>query len=263
MHRERDQDKDQNKEAQPSTFTETAFKKRFGLALLASLGLHAALLAFAPGIPAVATPAGLPVIKTLTVGLASRDERPDQTTAAVQNTRSTQQPQATRQPLTKQQEQAAERVSPPEIPDIQKEADRPQAPAGQEAQQTQHAPQVPLESQATQVPQASHTTQNPPALHPDVQRIGEEYKKALMDLLAYPEAARRRGVQGTVGLRIAMDAAGHVEEVVVSQTSGSSILDKAAVAAALAAPGPLAGPGRRLELTLRISFQAGRVLAGP
>lgn len=98
---------------------------------------------------------------------------------------------------------------------------------------------------------------------PDAVQISRDFKLAFMGLLAYPEAARRRGVQGTVGLRIVMDGEGRIVEALVNQTSGSSILDRAAVAAALATPGPLAGPGRRLELALRVSFEAGQVLARP
>jgi TonB family protein len=97
----------------------------------------------------------------------------------------------------------------------------------------------------------------------DAARIGEEFKLAFMQLLAYPEAARRRGVQGTVGLRLVMESDGRIAEALVSQTSGSSILDRAAVNAALATPGPREGPGRRLELSLRVSFEAGRVTARP
>jgi len=46
----------------------------------------------------------------------------------------------------------------------------------------------------------------------------------------YPDLARRLGEQGTVRLRIALDAAGRVSVVTVQRSSGSERLDAAAVA---------------------------------
>lgn len=44
----------------------------------------------------------------------------------------------------------------------------------------------------------------------------------------YPEQARRRGDEGTVGVRFTVDAAGRVLEVAVTRSSGSTLLDDAA-----------------------------------
>ncbi len=44
----------------------------------------------------------------------------------------------------------------------------------------------------------------------------------------YPERARLRGDEGTVGIRFTVDAAGRVLEVAVVHSSGSTLLDDAA-----------------------------------
>ena len=51
---------------------------------------------------------------------------------------------------------------------------------------------------------------------------------------AYPERARRAGVEGVVGVRIALAADGSVRQVELTQGSGSRLLDEAALAAARA-----------------------------
>lgn len=51
---------------------------------------------------------------------------------------------------------------------------------------------------------------------------------------AYPERARRAGVEGTVGVRIALAPDGSVRQVELTQSSGSRLLDEAALAAARA-----------------------------
>lgn len=47
-------------------------------------------------------------------------------------------------------------------------------------------------------------------------------------LPSYPLAARRRGVEGTVSLRVSVDVAGHPRSVVVVASSGSDMLDETA-----------------------------------
>lgn len=51
---------------------------------------------------------------------------------------------------------------------------------------------------------------------------------------AYPERARRAGVVGVVGVRIALEADGTVRAVELTASSGSRLLDEAALAAARA-----------------------------
>jgi periplasmic protein TonB len=47
---------------------------------------------------------------------------------------------------------------------------------------------------------------------------------------SYPEEARKRGTEGTVGVRFTVDRAGSVTDVIVVRGSGSAILDAATVA---------------------------------
>ena len=51
---------------------------------------------------------------------------------------------------------------------------------------------------------------------------------------AYPERARRSGAEGVVGVRIALAPDGSVRQVELTQSSGSRLLDEAALAAARA-----------------------------
>lgn len=51
---------------------------------------------------------------------------------------------------------------------------------------------------------------------------------------AYPERARRAGAEGVVGVRIGLAADGSVRQVELTRTSGSRLLDEAALAAARA-----------------------------
>jgi protein TonB len=53
--------------------------------------------------------------------------------------------------------------------------------------------------------------------------------------IGYPELARKRGVQGTAVLEVAVDEAGAVTKVLVVQSSGSALLDEAARSAFAAA----------------------------
>jgi periplasmic protein TonB len=72
----------------------------------------------------------------------------------------------------------------------------------------------------------------PPAAAPVVTAPSAAWRTALTAWLArhrtYPEAARRRGIEGTVTLRFNVDPGGRVGEVDVALSSGSAILDAAA-----------------------------------
>jgi protein TonB len=73
--------------------------------------------------------------------------------------------------------------------------------------------------------------------------IGAEYaaylarvRQHIQDSLRYPPAARRRGIAGTVQLEISIAADGAISAVSVTTSSSHEVLDRAAVAAAEAAP---------------------------
>jgi protein TonB len=248
---------------------EAAFRLRFGLALLASIALHILLVLLAPGIPYNTAVPARPDKDMLTVSLTSQLQQPVQPVDTFEFPKVL---ETTKKPESELNTPAAPilPVTPvtPATPAVLAEpAETIAESTAEDAETVQPRDTSPRTSSIQEPVRASGTpvpaTDPGVAGVPDAAKIGEEFKVAFMKLLAYPESARRRGVQGTVGLRIVMDADGRILEAKVSQTSGSSILDKSAVAAALATPGPLAGPGRRLELALRVSFEAGQVLSRP
>ena len=57
-------------------------------------------------------------------------------------------------------------------------------------------------------------------------------RRRLQEALAYPAAARRRGLSGTVHLEIALEATGHVSDVLLVRSSSHAVLDTAALDAA-------------------------------
>ncbi len=77
---------------------------------------------------------------------------------------------------------------------------------------------------------------------------------------SYPEQARRAGIEGTVVLRIAILENGHAGDISVSESSGSSLLDKAAVEAVQLwrfVPAKVRGTGKSIacQTTMPVVFR--------
>jgi protein TonB len=75
--------------------------------------------------------------------------------------------------------------------------------------------------------------------------------------VVYPEAARLRGTEGVVGLRILLDGSGTLADLKIERSSGSSLLDRTAretVAACLPVPNPSGAP-LAFDLAVRFSLQ--------
>ncbi len=113
------------------------------------------------------------------------------------------------------------------------------------------APQPPTAASvgtATQVPIAAAAA--PP---------GPGWRQALAAWLlahkTYPDPARQRGIEGTVGLRFTLDRAGHVIDLAVNRSSGSELLDSAAEAmlrnATLPPPDP---PQDRITISVQLHY---------
>ena len=89
------------------------------------------------------------------------------------------------------------------------------------------------------------------------------WERALAAWLAahrvYPEAARRRGIEGHVTLRFSVNQSGHVAAVTVLRGSGSPILDSAAEAMVRGAAVP--APPRFVRGQVTVSVQVDYVLA--
>jgi protein TonB len=65
----------------------------------------------------------------------------------------------------------------------------------------------------------------------DYQRILGELNRLLHEHLRYPETARRKGIEGALAIRFTLNTNGTATDVVVSESSGSHLLDRAAVRA--------------------------------
>jgi len=71
--------------------------------------------------------------------------------------------------------------------------------------------------------------------------LAAEIRKRIERARFYPDQARREGIEGTVELEFALSADGQVQEIWVLRSSGSSILDEAAIQVVKrAAPYPIA-----------------------
>ncbi len=83
----------------------------------------------------------------------------------------------------------------------------------------------------------------------------DEAQRRMSAGLAYPEAARRRGVSGSVMLRLPVDQDGKLVRARVERGSGSAVLDRAALALARNAF-PVPNPARiRAELFLTVNYR--------
>jgi len=65
----------------------------------------------------------------------------------------------------------------------------------------------------------------------DYQRILGELSRLLHEHLYYPEIARRKGIEGALAITFTLNTNGDATDVIVSESSGSRILDRAAVRA--------------------------------
>jgi len=78
-------------------------------------------------------------------------------------------------------------------------------------------------------------------------------RRRIEQAMAYPEPARRHGIQGTVDLRFRIAADGAVEAVEILRSSGSRILDEASEQTIRrAAPYPPVSGWIRLPLSYRL-----------
>ncbi|MBL8968910.1 MAG: TonB family protein [Spirochaetaceae bacterium] len=86
-------------------------------------------------------------------------------------------------------------------------------------------------------------------------RLLADVEARLLERLVFPEAARRRGVEGTSRLLLRVDAAGNLVSVKLVGASGSALLDGAALDLARASF-PIANPARReTELEIGVRYR--------
>ncbi len=63
----------------------------------------------------------------------------------------------------------------------------------------------------------------------DYQRVLSDLRRLIQKSLRYPEVARRKGIEGAVAVQFTMSTEGYAEDMAVSESSGSRILDRAAL----------------------------------
>ena len=117
----------------------------------------------------------------------------------------------------------------------------------------QSAPSAPSAPEAPAATAAPATAAAPASLSPG-------WRQALAGWLArhksYPEEARRRGVQGTVLVRFAIDRDGKVVDVAVLRGSGSPLLDDVTVAMLRGAtvPAPSGLTGDQITVSVQVHY---------
>jgi protein TonB len=88
----------------------------------------------------------------------------------------------------------------------------------------------------------------------EAEALGARIAAEVEALKSYPEAARRRGTEGTVRLRLSVTADGKLEAARIEESSGSPLLDRAAIRL-VSSIFPLDNPARReLEFFLAIRY---------
>jgi protein TonB len=94
-----------------------------------------------------------------------------------------------------------------------------------------------------------------PSPRTDYQRILDELNRLLRENLHYPEAARRKGIEGSLAVTFILNTDGKHLDMVVSETSGSPLLDRAAVrsiSAIFPYPDP---PDTPLRFTIPVTYR--------
>lgn len=92
----------------------------------------------------------------------------------------------------------------------------------------------------------------------EAQRVLSELRRLVLEQIVYPPLARRRGIEGRVVLRLALNTDGNADSLTVSRSSGHSILDKAAVELVTRVLPLRPGPGRPLTVDIPIVYLLSR-----
>jgi TonB family protein len=101
----------------------------------------------------------------------------------------------------------------------------------------------------------SGLNQEKPESPDDYQHILDELNRLLRDNLHYPETARRKGIEGSLEVTFILNTDGEHLDMVVSEPSGSRLLDRAALRAISAIfpyPDP---PDTPLRFTIPVTYR--------
>ena len=95
-------------------------------------------------------------------------------------------------------------------------------------------PPLPVTQAITQVAPAPPPAPPPrpaPVQAPQTVRVPARFDKGSCPMPRYPEYAKRQGIEGLSRIKVLVAADGKIKDAVVTSSSGSDVLDKAAIAA--------------------------------
>lgn len=217
--------------------------KRLLFATALALLLHGVFLGLRLGDPQMAPPS-LPHAKRIRVSLASRPlPEPPRQEAEEELAPPPPPPVKEKQPVRKLAPRITKKVPQPEPPPPpEPEMRSPQEPVAEQVPtppptpepMVEETPPRPVPEQNQPVPKAgAKARKNPPPARAEEVRVVTEavplYRKNPPPV--YPRAARRRGMEGEVLLKVLVNEKGLVEELELVNSSGHRVLDRAALAA--------------------------------
>ena len=201
----------------------------FIFALFLSLTVHGLVL-FAPS---RSIPESVTEIETYRVNLAQMparnvgNEKPEEKPVSIENQEKPKSPQDSVKPRTPETRKAEPSDDPEEekTTDSLLHEDLDQATDGRK--------QVPITNTVrwtdSRVPGIPNNSVPSPRI--DYQRILDDLTRLLREHLHYPETARRKGIEGSLAVTFTLNTDGKNLDMDVSETSGSPLLDRAALRA--------------------------------
>ncbi len=210
-----------------STFTER------GLALAIALGLHVAILPWlltkSPDTPPVSTPQALTIPLEFTL-VAPAPETPSPVSEP--------QPELRTAPQTPVTDENAVKPAPKTLPEVKKILPQPKEKPAPHSRSAPKPASIPVKKSLAQPATVAHAADHPTPLNPAVKSAS--VKPVITPPLAnagylhnpapeYPDSAIERGLEGTVLLKVSVNAAGKATAVQIYQSSGTSALDDAAL----------------------------------
>jgi protein TonB len=86
-------------------------------------------------------------------------------------------------------------------------------------------------TQVAPIPQPTPPPRPAPVQAPQTVRVPARFDKGSCPMPRYPEYAKRQGIEGLSRIKLLVAADGRIKDAVVTSSSGSDVLDKAAIAA--------------------------------
>jgi protein TonB len=231
--------------------------RRWGLAAFVVLAAHVGLVAFFMFMPQSEMPPGTPpdavMINLAPIAVAPPPQEEVETPPQPQQVQPRTPPQPIEQQQTTQLPVAPDLVEAPQ-PEVMMAPPPPKVVQHQAKQKPQHA------RPRTNLPHSEKSAAPAPGFNGEA---AESWRSEIVERISsvkeYPDAARAQGANGTATVAFSVDRSGRVFGVRLAGSSGSSLLDGAAVATVHRAnpvPPPPAGvPGGSFTIPLHFSVQ--------